>query len=74
MDLITLGGIDGMSEMQRNDAAGTVLGFLSRVLCLEVPQLRGHYRPHYFQESPKESRRPRIRDRWRELARAVLID
>jgi hypothetical protein len=49
-----LGGIDGMSKVQRDDDAGTVLGFLSHFLRLEMHQLRRDHRSDDFQQSTKE--------------------
>ena len=68
--VLTLGGIDGMSKVSGDDDAGAILGFLSRVLRLEMHQLRGNYRPHYFQQSPKESGGARVPDRSRGLTRS----
>ena len=36
VNVATQGGFNGMSEVQRDDDVGTVLGFLSRVLCMEM--------------------------------------
>lgn len=44
-----LGGIDGLSKVQGDDAAGAVFGFLSGLLRMEMPQLRRHHRPHHFE-------------------------
>jgi hypothetical protein len=71
--LLTGGGLDGMSEVQRNDAVGAVLGFLSRVLRLEMPQLRRDYRPHDIQESAKEPGDSRSRDCCRRLERSYIF-
>ena len=43
-----------MSEVSGDDDVGPVLGFLYRVLRLEVHQLRGDDRPYHCQQSPKE--------------------
>ena len=43
-----------MSEVSGDDDAGAVLGFLYRVLRLEMHQLRGDDRPHHCYQSPKE--------------------
>ena len=40
MNLTTLGGINGVYEVQRDDEVGTVLGLLRRILRLEMLQLR----------------------------------
>lgn len=39
VNLTTQGGIDGLSEVPGNDDVIAVLGFLSRILCLEMHQL-----------------------------------
>ncbi len=43
VNLTTMGGIDGLSKVSGDDDVTAVLGFLSRVLCLEMHQLWRHY-------------------------------
>ncbi len=43
-----------MSEVSGDDDAREVVGFLYRVLRLEVYQLRRNDRPHYCHQPPKE--------------------
>lgn len=43
-----------MSEVSGDDDVGPVLGFLCRVLRLEMLQLRRDDRPHHCQQPPKE--------------------
>ncbi len=43
-----------MSEVSGDDDAREVVGFLYRVLRLEMYQLRGNDRPHYCHQPPKE--------------------
>jgi hypothetical protein len=43
-----------MSEVSGADDVGAVLGFLYRILRLEMHQLRGDDRPHHCRQSPKE--------------------
>lgn len=56
-----------MSEVSWNDDVGAVLGFLFRVLRVEVHELRGHHRSHHFTEPSKESGGPRASSRCRAL-------
>lgn len=60
-----------MSEVWRDDDVGTVLGFLSRLLFMEMFQLRSPYRPHHFQQSPQKSGRPHDPDRCRALGSRI---
>ena len=71
VNVATLGGINGMSEVQRYDDVGTVLRFLSRLFLLEMFQLRGPYRPHHFSQSPKESGRLCLPTCCRSLRRCI---
>jgi hypothetical protein len=68
MNVATLGGINGMSEVQRDDDVGAVFGFLSRILCMEMHELRRAYRPHYLKQPPKEPGCPRTPGRCRALS------
>ncbi len=52
-----------MSEVQRDADIGAILGFLSRVLRMEMHELWSDYRPHHFQQSKKESGGPRASGR-----------
>lgn len=58
-----------MSEVSRDDDVGAVLGFLYRVLRLEMHQLRGDDRPHHCRQSPKEFSGTRDPDRRGRLSR-----
>ena len=58
-----------MSEVSRNDDVRAVLGFLFRVLRMEMYQLRRDHRPHHFHESSKEPGGPRTSGRCGALKR-----
>ena len=61
-----------MSEVSGDDDAGAVLGFLYRVLRLEMHQLRGDDRPHHCHQPPKEFGRTRGSGRRGRLSRDVV--
>ena len=61
-----------MSEVSGADDVGPVLGFLYRVLRLEVHQLRGDDRSHHCQQSPKEFGGTRGADRCSRLNRSMV--
>jgi hypothetical protein len=65
------GGIDGMSEMSGDDDVGAVLGFLYRVLRLEMHQLRRDDRSYHCQQPSKEFGGTRRSDRCGRLRRDV---
>ena len=58
-----------MSEVSGDDDAGAVLGFLYRVLRLEMHQLRGDDRPHHCHQPPKEFGGTRRSGRYSRLRR-----
>ncbi len=72
VNLPTLGGIDGMSEVSGNDDVGTVFRFFCRILRLEMLQLRRDDRPHHCQQPPKEFGGTRDRDRCCSLSRDIV--
>ena len=61
-----------MSEMSGDDDARAVLGFLHRVLRLEMHQLRGDDRPHDCHQPPKESGSARGSSRCGRLSRDLV--
>ena len=61
-----------MSEVSRNDDVGPVLGFLCRVLRMEMHQLRCNDRPHHCQQPPKEFGGTRGSARCSRLSREIM--
>jgi hypothetical protein len=61
-----------MSEVSGDDDVRPVLGFLYRVLRLEMLQLRRHDRPHHCQQPSKESGGQRSSDRYSGVNRDVI--
>ena len=62
-----------MSEVSGDDDVGAVLGFLYRVLCLEMHQLRRDDRPHDCHQPPKEFGGTRDSGRCGRLSRDIIV-
>ena len=60
-----------MSEVSGDDDVGAALGFLYRVLHLEMHQLRRDDRPHHCQQPSKEFGRTRGADRCSRVNRNI---